>query len=67
MVVVGNEFGCGGGCWSVAWLFLLWLGFWFVHSGKREREIERERGGRNIEKGDTFIFLLYILMSRIEK
>ena len=34
MVVVGGEFGCGGGCWPVAWWWQDgFLGFSFLEQG----------------------------------
>ena len=36
VVVVGGEFGCGGGCWPVVWWWQrLVLGFSFLEQGFR--------------------------------
>ena len=61
VVVVGGEFGCGGGCWSVAWwwqvghfhvVVLAMVGVWVCSWWRRERD----EGGRKREKIRERIF-----------
>ena len=64
MVVVGGEFGCGGGCRSVAWwwqvghfhvVVLAMVGVWVCSWWRRERDEGRKR-----EKIRERIFFLVI-------
>ena len=66
MVVVGGEFGCGGGCWPVAWwwqgghfhvVVLAMVGVWVCSQWR-----ERDGGGRKREKirERRFFFFCYI-------
>ena len=63
VVVVAGLWRGGGKMAIFMWLFLLWLGFEFVHGGERERD----RGGRKREKirERRFFFWLYILVNNI--
>ena len=56
MVVDGQQSGGGGKVTIFMWLFLLWLGFGFVHGGERETG----GGGRKIEA--IIFFWSYILV-----
>ena len=68
MVVVGGEFGCGGGCWSVAWwwqvghfhvVVLAMVGVWVCSQWR-----ERDGGGRKREKiRERRFFFLVIYFS----
>ena len=61
-MVVACRWRGGGKVAIFMWLFLLWLGFGFVHSG--ERETGEEGRERKLERGD-FFFWLYILVDNI--
>ena len=63
MVVVAGPWRGGGKVTIFMWLFLLWLGFGFVHSGE-ERETGEEGRERKLERGDYY-FWLYILVDYI--
>ena len=52
VVVVAGRWHGGGKVAIFMWLFLLWLGFGFVHGGERKRD----RGGRKKEKIKEVIF-----------
>ena len=57
-VVVGAGRWHGGGKVAIfMWLFLLWLGFGFVHGG--ERETKEEGRKRKLETGDFFFWVIY--------
>ena len=67
MVVVGGEFGCGGGYWPVAWwwqgghfhvVVLAMVGVW-VCSQWRERDGGGRKRERKLERGDYFILVIY--------
>ena len=62
VVVVAGRWRGGGKLVIFMWLFLLWLGFGFVHGGE-ERETREEGRERKLERG--FFFWLYILMDNI--
>ena len=70
VVVVGDEFGCGGACWLVTWwwqgghfhlVVLAMVGVWVC-----SRWREKDSGGRKGEKiRERIFFLLYILVDNI--
>ena len=57
VVVVAGRWHGGGKVAIFTWLFLLWLGFRFVHNG--ERETGEEGRERKLETGDFFFWVIY--------
>ena len=62
MVVVTGRWRGGGKVAIFMWLFLLWLGFGFVHGGERET---KEEGRKRKLKRRFFFFWLCILVDNI--